>query len=87
MTKKFRDSAALNRIQDMVGVCFLATEKTFPQLAQDSGLSLRTIYRLYNGEYSSAIRAGTLYSFAKAVGLELNIVSGRISLPKPSPTK
>ena len=70
--KKMTAKQRLDTLTVIIGICFtLLEDKDFKEVSNLTGLSLSTIHRLYNGEYTLNVRWGTIQALGIAAGLEI----------------
>lgn len=72
--KKLTAKKRLEELQSFVSLCFIMLEgQNFHQIADKAMLSHTTIYRLFHGQYSRAVRFGTIQALGIAAGLRLEM--------------
>lgn len=71
----------LEELTAFVNLCFTMLEdKSLKEVAKLTGLSLSTIYRLWNNQISLDMRFRTVQAMGKAAGLELTWKGKRASV-------
>lgn len=73
--------SAEKRLQEMcnfVNLCFAMFDDMTPaQIAEKTGLSVNTIYRLHSNEITLATHFGTIQAMGLAAGLRLEMTEGK----------
>lgn len=84
--KRLTPEMRLAELKAFVSLVFAMTSDiSHAELAERSTISLHTIYRLWHGEFTLAMRVNTLQCLAYAAGMELHITDSdvRVTLVKP----
>lgn len=85
-TKRLTPEMRLAELKAFISLVFAMTSDiTHAELAERSTISLNTIYRLFHGDFTLAMRVNTLQCLAYAAGMELHITDSdvRVTLVKP----
>lgn len=70
--KKMTKARRLEDLQSWVSVCFAAlSDLTHEDIAWKMGVHPSTVWRLWSGSYTLAVRFGTIQSLAFVAGLRL----------------
>lgn len=65
----------LRDLQGLVGICLSALSEKYDnkELCNRTGLSLSTLHRLWTGQFTLAVRFGTIQALAAAAGLKVEL--------------
>lgn len=82
--EKYTKKRRLEDLRSCIKICMhvLYTEKQMDdkEVCNATGLSLSTVYRVFNGQFSLAIRFSTVQAIAAAAGFKVELIKGTSTL-------
>lgn len=76
--KTLSKAERLKELKHAIQLCFVQMDCSLAQVAEKTGLGISTIYRLWEGNYTLAIRFGTAQAMAYAAGLKLELTDSDV---------
>lgn len=77
-TKRLSKAERLKELKHAIQLCFVQMDTTLAEVATKTGLHPSTVYRLWTGDYTLAIRFGTAQAMAYAAGLKLELTDSDV---------